>query len=215
MSIQSLLQIIILLFLSTLTACKTVYGVKEEHWLQLNQAERMETIKGYNQREKIRAESYRAEQQKRAANTEKSKLITAWELQQKKHTINAIYHGKVGVTGDLIRVTVEGGMIAFKGRHFAYQPISFKIADQEEKILIFQRKDGKKKQKIWVRYENGLLWFDIGHRGRRKKHAYTFTYNSRWRRGQRYSNIRLNKHSDSAAKNIRISIENVRHLGWH
>ncbi len=120
--------------------------------------------------------------------------------QEEQARLAAIYSGRSGVYGDLIRVSVQGGTMEFRNRRRDYQPTSFLIASGERKTVRFISSNGRRTIFANMVYTNGRLRFDSG-RGARN-----FVYDPGWRYGLTYRSVTLNKYTSTDAQAITISI---------
>ncbi len=195
--------ILILLALFTLSGCANrIYGISEEQWATLSTLEREQTIEHYQQMELLR-EQRRIEEAKIAVEQEKQLLL---EMERRQAYADEIYTGKRGIRGDLLRVTIRGGELYLNGKFRSYSPVSFRIADGEQKIITFYHPQKKRYQiDIPVEYYDGILSFDY----ERERYRYDLAYEPEWRHGKYYRNITLHKYSTSRARNIEIIVEAV------
>lgn len=191
-----------------ITGCtKRVYGVAEEHWLHMTQPQRLEAIRGYNERKLIEDERRLVEERRAAEESKRQRIQAELEAERTHKRVQAIYAGEEGFFGDLIRVTVSGGTIRFNGNHRSYQPLSFKLADGERKQVTFHSEgEHQNTLEVWVMYRDGNLVFDARNKGR---YAKRFAFEPEWRRGKKYQNISLRGSSRSEAKNISITVLTV------
>ncbi|NOQ93137.1 MAG: hypothetical protein GQ547_00710 [Methylophaga sp.] len=196
--------IFILLALSTLASCANrIYGVPEEQWATLSSSEREQTIAHHQEMEVLR-EQRRIEEAKVAAEQEKQYLL---EMEARQDHVDQIYAQEPNIQGDLLRVTIRSGELYIHGQHRQYRPVSFRIADGEQKIITFQHSQKRHYQiDVPVEYYNGVLSFDY-EQGNRYDYRYDLAYEPTWRHGKYYQNITLHKHSHSQARNIEIIIE--------
>jgi hypothetical protein len=85
--------------------------------------------------------------------------------------------------GDIVHVTVQGGFIAYAGKRYPYEPVSFDLAKGEIKQVAFY---GRGLQTIATRYDARLsedgntIYFDVSFRQR------IVLINQNWDRGQTY-----------------------------
>lgn len=85
--------------------------------------------------------------------------------------------------GDIVHVTVQGGFIAYAGKRYPYEPVSFDLAKGEKKQVAFY---GRGLQTIATRYDARLsedgntIYFDDSSRQR------IVLTNRNWDRGQTY-----------------------------
>lgn len=191
------------------SACTNrIYGVSEEQWLLLDKNERLETIKGYNTVEKIRAEGRVIAQQQRYEQEKQQQLQLALISAEKKQKVEDIYHG-YGAWDDLVRVTIQKGRIDFNGKHKPYHPVSFSLADGEEKSITFNATGKYRylKRHVLIAYEDGVVLFDCNNRGYSSECAQHFAYEPEWRRGKTYPHVSLHKSSKTEAKDISVIIQ--------
>ena len=183
---------------------KRVYGVSEDLWVQMTRPQQLEAIRGYNERKLIEDERRLVEEKRAAEESKRQRIQVELEAERTRKRVQSIYAGEEGVSGDLIRVTVRGGMMRFNGKHRSYQPISFKLADGERKQVTFHSEGGYQKTRgIWVSYLDGNLVFDAWKEGR---HAKRIAFEPGWKQGKRYQSISLSGSSWSEAKNISITV---------
>ena len=198
-----------LLLLSLLTACTPrVFGIPEERWQQLTEEQRLEAIRGYNERELLRQQQSLARQQQAAADAKRRAIEEEREAQRQQERVAAIYAGQGTVPGDLIRVTLREGRLRFNGKQEHYRPTSFMIADGETKGVVIQSTGGKRQQQttLWVRYREGNLDIDVGPDCRNQGHAVRLTYERAWERGETYRDLSWDKHSPTQGEHVSITI---------
>ena len=124
---------ILFLFCFVIAGCKTYpLGMSEEEWESLTPQEKMEA----------RAEQARIDEERRriAAEKEAERLrIEAERRAAYEAMINERYtHAHYG---DIVRVNVHDGQLMFRGKHYAYEPMSFNLIRGEARELIFHRAD--------------------------------------------------------------------------
>lgn len=172
------LLMIALLFLS---ACATThFGVSEEVWERMSEAERMETIRGYNERNRLRQEAAQREAEARRAAEREAELA-------REARVRAIHEGR-GRPGDLIRVSLRGGAMRLSGQHREYAPLAFSIASGEMlrlEVLSLDPRNRVYRGILGVAYEDGLLEIDTSNNARDTRAA-RLTFEPSWRRGERY-----------------------------
>jgi len=116
-----MMRAIFIFMLLIVSGCANkIYGVTEAEWGKLTASERKQAIEHYQQQEVLR-EKHRVEVARVAAEKEKQKRL---EMEYRQVRVKEIYAGKSGVQGDLLRVTIRGGEIAFYGKHRNYSPVS-------------------------------------------------------------------------------------------
>ncbi len=186
--------IFVFVFFILVPGCSTShYGVADEEWQKMSEAERVVAIEGYNERQRIREES-------RLEEAKAKRVVAEQRARERKEHIQSIYNGNGGQFGDLLRVSMKGGKIRIGGKHRSYRPVSFKIADKECKSikLVSEKKHSSHGGQITACYRDGLLLLDVSGSGSRG--ATALTYDSGWAKGQTY------QHVESDGKN---ELENV------
>lgn len=169
-----------LLFL--LAACSSThhYGVSEEVWNRMSEAERLEAMRGYNERARLREEAaQRAAEAKRQAELEANLAREA--------RIQAIHAGE-GRPGDLIRVSLQGGFARLSGKHRPFAPLAFSLASGEMlqlEVFSVEPRGRTYSGRLGVAYEDGLLLLDTRNVDRDTRAA-RLTFEPAWRRGARY-----------------------------
>jgi hypothetical protein len=153
-------------------------------------------------------EKHRVEVARVAAEKEKQKRL---EMEYRQVRVKEIYAGKSGVQGDLLRVTIRGGEIAFYGKHRNYSPVSFKITDGERKIITFHHPEKRRyKIEVPIEYYHGVLSFDYDpNSSYGNDYRHNLIYEPEWRRGKYYKHITLHDYSNSRARNIEIIVEAI------
>ena len=189
-----------------ISACTpTIYGVSKDNWQSLSQSERKQAIEHYQKMEVLH-EQRRIEEAKIATEQAKQQQL---EIKAREQQAKKIYAGQSGVQGDLLRVTIFEGEVLMNGKHRRYSPVSLRIADGEQKTVLFHHPEKRRYQtEIIITYYDGLLTFDDA-QGREGNYSYPIAYIPKWRHGKQYSNISLNKRSHSEAKNINIVIDAI------
>jgi len=198
--------IFIILALFLLSSCTPrIYGVPEDQWATLSADEREQTIEHHQEMELLR-EQRRIEEVKIAAEQEKQQRL---EIEYRQAQADQIYSGERGIRGDLLRVTIRGGELRINGKHRPYSPVSFRIADGEQKTITFTHpKKHHYQTDVVIEYYDGVLTFDNDRRYN-YEYRYELVYEPEWRRGKHYHNISLHKRSHSQARNIEIIIDAV------
>ncbi len=207
---------LILLGFLMLTACSTThFGVPEEAWEQMSEAERMETIRGYNERMRLQneanlrtAEARRVAQQQAALQRQEVEAREAALAQEaarlQEERIREIHAGG-GRAGDLIRVSLQGGQIFIGGQHRDYEPMAFSLASGESRYIDLvsqQKKNTHYRARLLVTYFDGLLLID-GNERQRDNRAVRLTYQPDWRHGKRY---RLNSEGPLALRDVEVMV---------
>lgn len=172
---------LVLLGLLLLSACTPAhFGVPEEVWNRMSEAERLEAMRGYNERARLREEA--AQREADARRQAEHEVALAREAR-----VRAIHDG-LGRPGDLIRVSVQGGQMRLGGKHRSYAPVAFSLASGERLQVEVVSNDHKYTQyrgMLSVYYEDGLLMLDDGH-ARQDARAGRVTYDPAWRQSLRY-----------------------------
>ncbi len=186
------IMLVFALLLALLSACTPyVYGVPEPTWNTMSEAERLETMRIYQERQQAyqRAMEERARQnaielerqQARAAEAERVRLE-----HMRQQRIAAIHRGE-GAYGDLLRVRLQHGRMWIAGRHRHYQPLTFTIADGEGLQLAVTDDDGRQTL-LLVTYANRSLLIDApGEAG--NSGTARIPYDPQWREGGLYTDI--------------------------
>jgi hypothetical protein len=166
------LAIICLILCSFLAACApTIYGVPQETWERMSEAERVEAIRVYEGEQQARRLAAEERSRREAMERERRAALE----RERQERIEAIHRGE-GAYGELIRVRLQGGRIKVGDRHQHYEPVTFTIADGEiRKIGVADRKG--RVVDLVVTYGGGSLTLD----------GIRFPYERRWGRGALYS----------------------------
>lgn len=176
-----------LLILFTFGCTPMMYGVSLETWEGLNEAQRLETINGYNQRQlalqQARAEAARS----RAAALELQRQRESEENRLRQVRVDAVYRGE-GHYGDLLRITIAGGDLNFSGKQRPYDSLSFKIAEGEIKSL---QVTGEKRRRatLVVSYLDGTLIIDNPSTKSRRHGGIRLGYDPSWGQGKTYTGL--------------------------
>lgn len=201
------LILVILFFLMGCT--RMMYGIPEQEWLKLTDEQKSSTINGYIEREKLR-------EQARAAEAERRSQVQAQKAEEQRRQqeieqrrIEAIYAGEAGNLGDLIRVSIQGGDMLFGNRRRPFQPISFKLASGESRIIetISNDQNYNDTVELAVSYRDGLLLIDEANF--RPDLAARLAYDSAWKRGSSYN---INSRGYRELQNVRVKVEIIPHL---
>jgi hypothetical protein len=62
---------------------------------------------------------------------------------------------------DVIDVKIEGGSVAFYGKSYAFDPVSFRIVRGEDIELVFRRQKSSSETRVVVSYRSDGLHFDV------------------------------------------------------
>jgi len=207
---------LILLSFLLLTACATThFGVSEEVWQQMSEAERMEAIRGYNERKRLQdeanqrdAEARRIAQHQAALARQEAEVREAAQAREaarlQEERIREIHEGR-GRPGDLIRVSLHGGQVFIGGKHRDYAPMAFSLASGESRYIELEsdeRRQAQYRARLLVTYSDGLLLID-GNERRRDSRAVRLTYQPDWRQGMRY---RLNSEGPLALRDVEVMV---------
>jgi len=172
---------LVLISLLLLSACATThFGVSEEVWERMSEAERMETIRGYNERNRLRQEAAQREAEARREAEREAALA-------REARIRDIHEGR-GRPGDLIRVSLRDGAMRLSGKHRVFTPVAFSLASGEElrmEVLSAESPSRVYRGQLGVAYEDGLLLIDTSGNARDTRAA-RLTYEPVWRHGARY-----------------------------
>jgi len=196
---------LILLSFLLLTACATThFGVSEEVWQQMSEAERMEAIRGYNERKRLQDEANQraAVARQEAEVREAARAREAARMQEER--VRDIHAG-LGRPGDLIRVSLQGGQIFIGGKHRDYAPMAFSLASGESRYIELEsneRRQAQYRARLLVTYLDGLLLIDVNER-RRDSRPVRLTYQPEWRHGMRY---RLNSEGPMALRDVEVMV---------
>jgi hypothetical protein len=170
-----------------LAACTPrIYGVPEDRWETMSEQERIAAMEAY----KARQEALRQQREERArirAMEKKAQLAReAEEARQRQMRVEAIYRGE-GLYGELLRVTLKGGMLQFHGVHKPFHPVSFRIAAGEIKDVEVVSVRGRK-ARMAVHYDGSNLLLDETPKSRASK-AIRLPYEDAWETGATYPHL--------------------------
>jgi hypothetical protein len=177
----------LLLVVMIMAGCTpTIYGVPQERWDVMSEAERVAAMDAYRARQAALQERMREQARQRVIAEEARLAQEAEEARLQQLQIEAIYRGK-GIYGDLLRVTLHDGMLKFYGAHKPYRPFSFKIAAGEAKEIQVLSQRGKRAD-LLVSYDGGNLLIDETPRSHRSQ-ATSLVYDNAWSLGKTYPNL--------------------------
>lgn len=170
-----------LAMLLLLAACATPsrYGVPEEEWARMSEAQRTEAIRGYNERELLREEARLRDAERRAIEARAKAEREQVEERLRQERIEAIRRGDAGQWGDLIRVSLQGGEMRLGGKHRLFAPVSVSLADGESRTLEIQSDESRHstyRGNLQMSYVDGRLTLDKSH----------LVFEPGWRNGRRY-----------------------------
>ncbi len=118
--------------------------------------------------------------------------------------IQAIHRGEAGRHGDLIRVTIQGGLVRFRS-HRGYYPLTFNIADGEARNVVFRSAQKRSRSRlVRVSYRKNVFVLEEGTRG-----ATGYRYSPRWSFGRRYQPVNLSRYTASQGRGLQVSIKIV------
>jgi len=181
-----LLACLLLLVMIVAGCTPTIYGVPQERWDVMSEAERVAAMDAYRARQAALQERMREQARQRAV-AEEARLAREAEVARLQQLqIEAIYRGK-GSYGDLLRVTLHDGMLKFYGAHKPYRPFSFKIAAGEAKEIQVVSQRGKRAE-LLVSYDGGNLLIDETPRSHRSQ-ATSLVYEDAWSHGKTYPDL--------------------------
>jgi hypothetical protein len=164
-----------------LAACLTTgrFGVPEEEWARLTEAQRTEVIRGYNERELLREEARLRDAERRAIEARAKAEREQAQERQRQERIGAIRRGEAGQWGDLIRVSLQNGEMQLGGKHRPYAPVSLTLADGETRtvdIISDESRHTTYRGQLQISYVDGRLTLDGAH----------LVIDPSWRNGRRY-----------------------------
>lgn len=195
------LSLIASIFLTFSTACTpTMYGVPVEQWERLNDEQKMETIRGYNERQLLRQQEYAQAQEARAEAAKAARESAAQASERSREDYTAVLR-----YGDLLRIVLKGGTVRFAGKTRAYEPVAFSIANGE--TLHIPISGGSRRQAtLVVNYSDGVLSLDPKpEHGLRE--ATRLVYEPAWKKGMTYEP--LNSRGSVRLSGVSIYIEIV------
>ena len=160
--------------LSTGCASRYPMGLTQQQWEALSPAQQAE----------YQAKQYAIDEQRRqaeAARRAEQARIAAEAARAEQERVRQLYAN--ARYGDIVTVTVRGGSIAYSGKRYPYEPVSFDLVRGERKEIEFR---GRGLQTIATSYEVHLtedgntIYFDGSYRER------VVLVNETWDRGQTY-----------------------------
>lgn len=165
-----------LLIILLMAGCVSRYpmGLTQQQWEALSPALQAE----------YQARQYAIEEERRQAEDarriEQSRLA-AEVVRAEKERLRQVYAN--ARYGDIVHVTVQGGVISYAGKRYPYEPVSFDLVKGELKQVSFY---GRGLQTIATRYnvrlteDGNTIYFDDSFRQR------IVLVNQDWERGQTY-----------------------------
>lgn len=137
-----------------------------------------------------------------AAALERQRLAQEAAMQQQEQ-LQMAYAG--ARYGDIITVTVSGGMVAFSGKRYPYEPVAFDLVRGETKRVQFVRQGRSAyRTEIEMRLsdDGNTFYFDVPARKR------VVLINQNWDRGRRYNPPEIGSHDGhSEAIGVTISVQ--------
>jgi hypothetical protein len=168
------LLIFCLALAAMLAACTHyMYGVPQETWDRMSEAERIEAIRAYEVEQQARRQAAEERAQRRALERERE-LERARQAALERERIEAIHRGE-GAYGELIRVRLQGGRMKIGGQHHRYEPLTFTIATGETRTIPVVDNRGREVDLV-VTYAGGALAVE----------GIRFPYDRSWGRGRLY-----------------------------
>jgi len=188
-----------------------IYGVPQPQWDQMTSGQRDETIRGYNERERIRERARQEEAVRQAREAEIRAVEARRQDELIRQRVEGIYAGTAGQFGDLIQVTLSGGQMMISWGYQNYQPVAFKIANGETRRLdvvsVSPKLVAPERSLLLVRYVDGMLLID----GQQDywDRASRLVMDNRWRRGADYQ---ISSNGDRRLHNVNVRVEVIPHL---
>ena len=177
----------LMVVMMTLAACTPrIYGVPEDRWETMSEQERVAAMEAYKARQEALRQQ-REEQARIRAMEKKAQLAReAEEARRRQMHVDAIYHGE-GLYGELLRVTLEDGLLQFHGVHKPFHPVSFRIAAGEMKDVEIVSVQGRK-ARMTVLYDGSNLLLDEKPKSLRSM-AIRLPYEDSWGPGATYPDL--------------------------
>jgi len=158
-----------------ISACTPyIYGVPQESWERMSEAERIEAIRVYESEQQARRQAAEERARRQALERERERARQAAVERERQERIEAIHRGQ-GAYGELIRVRLQGGRIKIGGGHRRYEPLTFTIADGETRRIAVADERGREVD-LDVTYAGGALVVE----------GLRFPYERGWGRGRLY-----------------------------
>lgn len=171
-------------------------GLTKEQWERLTPAQQTE----YRARQtEIDAQNFRAAEAARLQREQQAR--EQWQREQEQL---ALRYNQARY-GDIITVTIRGGMVAFRGKRFPYEPVSFDLVRGEAKQVEFIRM-GESYTTTFIEMrlseDGNTFYFDYPARRR------FVAINDSWERGREYHPPEIDGHSGhSEAIGITIAVK--------
>lgn len=181
----------------TLVGCASYpLGLNKAQWQALTPAQQAEYQAKQYAIDAERARRYAAEEAQRI------EAQRAAEEQERTRTTEAYRQARYG---DIITVTIQGGLLAFNGKHYPYEPVAFDLVCGETKPIVFRRQGQPHiTTEILMHFsgDGNTFYFDYSSRNR------FVAVSDGWHRGREYLPMDvggLNGHA--LGKGIRIGAE--------
>lgn len=202
--------LILMLLTTTLVACTPmIHGVPEDRWARMSESERATAREAYAERQR-QWQLERAEQARRDAAAAEIQRREAHERAHRdREQIEAIHRGDSGVYGDLIQVTVSGGSMDFYGKRVPYEPVTFRLANREQRTISIRSigDRGYRTLEVPVSFVDGTFTFDVG------RQPIRLLQSPGWRRGELHGGLATGKHSKSDGVGLNLRVEIVPQSG--
>lgn len=201
--------VIVGVLLSLLGCGKYLYGVPEEEWKKLSDDQRLATISGYNERERLREQTRASEAARRNLELAQKAEAERHRQELERRRIEAIYAGEAGNLGDLIRVSLQGGDMLIGGRRRPFHPLTMRLASGESRRIEVMSNDDTYSSRVDIilSYRDGLLLIDEAEF--RPDLAVRLVYDSAWKKGGSYI---INSRGNRELRNVRVNVEVIPHL---
>jgi len=195
---------ILILLMMLLAACTPrIYGVPQERWETMSEQERITAMEAYKARQEVLRQQREERARLRAMEKEAQLAREAEEARRRQLQVDAIYRGE-GLYGDLLRVTLEGGMLQFYGAHKPYQAASFRIAAGETKDVEMVSTRGRRAH-MAVHYDGSNLLLDEAPKSHRST-ALRLPYEDSWETGVTYPSRSAKGPLEMRGVNITVQI---------
>ena len=170
-------------------------GLEKNQWEALPPAQQAE----YRIRQsEIDAQNYRVAESARLQREQEERDLA----ERERERVVALYHR--ARYGDVITVSIQDGMVAFNGRRFPYEPVSFDLVRGETKSVEFSRRGQAYSTtliEMRLSEDGNTFFFDAPARKR------FVAVNESWERGREYSPPEIGSHDGhSEAIGIKIAL---------
>lgn len=202
-----------MLLIMLLAACTPrIYGVPQDRWETMSEQERISAMEAYKARQDVLRQR-QAEQARLREMEKKAQLAReAEEARQQQIQIDAIYRGE-GLYGDLLRVSLNGGMLEIRGHHQPFHPVAFRIAASEIKEIEVVSKRGQRSH-MTVQYDGSNLLLDETPHSHRST-ALHLPYEDAWEDGATYANRSTKGPLEMKGVNVTVQIIGKRPVNHH